>query len=153
MAYGFGQTPSPVPCGLFDQWMGTCVENPETDAETQGSYQCNYLQQLIWPSSCASAATSTPAPPTLPGGGAATVVSVDPDTGSITTLSPAEQQAANVAAIQAQAQANAPVDCTQWYNQLFSPKCPCSYCTSLGGWAGIAVVGVIAFLALKGLAK
>jgi hypothetical protein len=144
---GLGQTASPEPCGLLDTWMGTCVQNPETVAETTGSYQCNWLQSMIWPSSCASAATSTPTPPTI--NPAPTIASVDPVTGAVTMLTPQQQQQLNVASIQQQAQANAPVDCTQWYNQFFSPACPCTICTGVSGWALVGVAGVLLLLLVK----
>jgi len=147
MYVGLGQTASPEPCGLLDSWMGTCVQNPETDVETQGSYQCNWLQSWLWPGSCGSAATPTPPPPTV--STAPTIASIDPTTGQVTMLTPQQQQALNVASIQAQATANAPVDCTQWYNQVFSPACPCTVCSGLTTWAGLGIAATILILVLK----
>jgi len=164
MYVGLGQTASPEPCGFLDTLMGTCVQNPETDVQTQGSYQCNWLQNLFSPSACASAATSTPAPPTLPaqpttiltdsplGAGYTSVLSGTDSNGNpiyVNTPTGVTQQIANVASIAAQATANAPVDCTQWYNQLFSAACPCTVCGSLTTWAGIGIAATILILVLK----
>ena len=65
--------------------------------------------------------------------------SIDPTTGDVTMLTPQQQQALNVASIQAQAIANAPVDCTSIWNQLTSPACPCTYCSSYGSYVAIGL--------------
>ena len=161
MYVGLGQTASPELCGFLDSITGTCTQNPETQAQTTGSYQCNWLQNLFMPSACASAATPTPPPPTLPPQ-PTPILSSTPSAGSIyagtdangnpvyvTQPTPQQQQQQNVASIQQQAQANAPPDCTQWYNQLFNTACPCTYCSGLTTWAGIGIAATILILVLK----
>jgi hypothetical protein len=64
-------------------------------------------------------------------------------------LTPQQQQALNVALINQQAQQNQPIDCTQWYNQLFSNQCPCTVCSSVSTWAGIGIAATILILVLK----
>jgi len=144
---GSGSSVTALPCDWFDSLMGTCVGAAANEGPQTGSYQCNWLQQLFSPGSCASAQTATPAPPNIPVTGAPSVT-VNAD-GSITTETPQQTQQTNVASIQQQAVANAPVDCTQWYNQLFSSQCTCTYCSSMAGWGAVGVIGLVLLLALK----
>jgi hypothetical protein len=122
--------------------------NADAIAEANASYQCNWFESFFWPSACASAATATPPVPTLPNGGSPTIASVDPVTGDVTMLTPQQQQAQNVASIQAQAVANAPADCTQLWNQLTNSACPFTYGSSAGSWlliGGAAILGLWIF--------
>ena len=61
------------------------------------------------------------------------------------------QQQANVASITSQV-ASGVVDCTQWYNQLFNPACPCNYCSSLSTW-GLIAAGIVGFTFLMAMVK
>jgi hypothetical protein len=141
---------------------------PEAENPT---YQCNWLENLFDPSGCASAATQTPPPPTLPNGGAPAVTfsTGSPLTGAdgqpmnssvagtaangetvyVNTPTATQQQVINTTSIQAQAQANAPVDCTQLWNQLTSAQCPCNYCSAYGSYVLIGAAVVLLILVLK----
>jgi hypothetical protein len=139
------------------------------------TYSCNWLENLFDPSGCASAATATPAPPNLQTLGAsagaapvtfstggpllgangqpmnAVVAGTDSNGQPIYANTPTaqQQQTINVAAIQAQATQNAPVDCTQLWNQLTSAACPCTYCQNFGTWIGIGIAALIGLVILE----
>lgn len=119
-----------------------------TSAESLAPYQCNWLENWYDPTACASAASPTPPPGTLPGGSGPTIASVDPNTGAVTMLTPQQQHVLDLASLQQQAQAGY-VDCTQWYNQLFNSACPCTYCSNLMTWGLVAGAALLLYLVKK----
>lgn len=154
---GFGQTTANAPlltnpfevCNALDTWLGTCLPGtgPSTGPETP--MQCNWFENLWYgPEFCANV-QNVPGPlATLPG---PAIISIDPTTGGVTPATPQQQQQLNLAAIQAQAQANQnnSVDCTQWYNQLFNAQCQCTYCSSVFTYAGLALAALLIIRVLK----
>ena len=147
--FGLGQAlpdlPPDVPCSDPLCLFGLM---PPSSSNATG-YQCNTLETWLWPTTCASANSPTPPVPTLPNGGAPSVISVTGDGATITTPTAQQQQQINLSSIQAQAAANAPVDCTQWYNNWFNPACSCTYCQSILGWGAVGLIAMFAWGILR----
>lgn len=146
---GLGQSTADA-CGYWSELFGLCT--PDIGAEIQNEantpYQCNSAEAFLWPALCASAqsqgATQSPSAPLAP-----IVTGVDPTTGNITTATPQQQQQANVAAITNNAKNTAGIDCSLWYNQLFSPSCPCVSCNSYAMTAGFILAAFVILKAIK----
>lgn len=155
---GMGQGP-----GLVTT-QGPASGTAPTLEQSYAPYQCNWFQNLLSPSQCASAESPTPM---LPGPAAPsvsfTVGAPDPnmqgpsyisgqtsDGQNIYVNTPSADQihAAQVAGITNQISQNY-VDCSSLWNQLFNSQCPCTSCSSLQSWALIAGVGLIGFFLLR----
>lgn len=154
---GMGQGP-----GLVTT-QGPASGTAPTLEQSYAPYQCNWFQNLLSPSQCASAESPTPM---LPGPAAPsvsfTVGAPDPNAGASApsgTTSDGQQiymnaptaqqiQAAQVAGITS-AVSSGYVDCSSLWNQLVNSQCPCQACGSLQSWAVIGGIGFIAFLALR----
>ena len=138
-------------CSWLENWLGTCVlpTGADVQAAADAPYTCNWLQNMWNPTACASAqsqgSSQGPIAPLAP-----VVSTIDPNSGDVTMLTPAQQQALNVAAITNNASQTAGVDCSLWYNQMFNAKCPCTSCQSIFGWLG---VGLAAFVLLSMVKK
>jgi hypothetical protein len=161
----FGQ-----PCTVDDVIEGTCGE---TQAQGLQPVQCNALENWLFPGTCSSAQSAPTSPLTLalPGGGAppATISPACPAGTSlaagncvqsgvdangnpiyISTPSGPDLQAMNLAAIQAQAAATTPPDCSQWQNNWFNPACKCTYCQSALTWGGLGLAAFLLYGLLRG---
>ena len=136
---------------------------PTLPSETP--YQCNWLQNFLSPSACASAASPTPPVPTPPpppatvGSSCAPNTSLDDGSCSISghdsngnpIYVSAPQGAAYhayvVQDITAQVAAGY-VDCSTLWNQLFNSQCPCTLCSNTTTWLVLGVAGLGALFVL-----
>jgi hypothetical protein len=161
-ALGQAASATPTACTLTDYltlanlWNG-CVPSSGVDVETA----CNIGGSYFYPAACSNpnnpptlsqTLPAVPAQygssPTPPAGYTAVQSGTDSNGNPIYVYQPDADtiHAAQVAAITQNTANNQPVDCTQWYNNLFNPQCTCTYCDSATFWIAVAGAGFLVLM-------